>query len=187
MLGSHWRRIQDDVIEFIVGRRPEPVPESRLATVLFTDIVDSTARGARLGDAGWRSLLERHDRSADRVVSSHHGRIVKLTGDGLLAMFDDPAQALTAAFELRLELSAIELPIRAGLHAGVIEMRDTGDIAGIAVNIAARVQERAAPDEVLVSATVRDLLLGTLYRFEDRGEAELKGVEGTWRHYAATC
>jgi class 3 adenylate cyclase len=132
-------------------------------------------------------LLERHDGLANRIIDRHRGRIVKQTGDGLLATFQDPMRAVTAAVELSHELSELGLPIRAGLHSGMIEVRDDGDVVGVAVNIAARVQAKASPEEVLVSATVRDLLLGTVYRFEDRGETKLKGIEGTRRLYAATC
>jgi class 3 adenylate cyclase/alpha-beta hydrolase superfamily lysophospholipase len=172
-----WRSIEDDVLEFITGRRPPPAPQSAFATVLFTDIVDSTAREAAVGDSSWRRLLDGHDRLALDLISRRGGRIVKQTGDGLLATFNDPATAVTAGCEFTHQLATNGLPVRAGLHAGVFEVRDSGDITGITVHIAARVQSNAAANEVLVSDTVRDLLLGTDFVFEDRGEHLLKGLD----------
>ena len=186
MLVPEWRQILDDQIEFITGHRPADAPRSAFATIVFTDIVDSTTRESALGDQRWRKLLERHDRLAHDFINRRGGRIVKHTGDGLLATFSDPASALKASTDLSQELAANDLPIRAGLHAGVIEIRDDGDVTGIAVNIASRVESLAAPNEVLVSETLRDLLLGTAFTFEDRGEHSLKGVTGARRLYAAT-
>jgi class 3 adenylate cyclase len=184
-LGPDWRRIEDDMLEFVIGRRPPPASQSAFATVLFTDIVDSTAREARMGDTSWRRLLDRHDGLALELLTRRRGgRIIKQTGDGLLATFSDPAAAVVGACELVQELAAAGLPIRAGVHAGVIETRDDGDITGITVNIAARVQAEAAPSEVLVSETVRDLLLGTQLRFEDSGERQLKGLDRPRRLYS---
>jgi class 3 adenylate cyclase/pimeloyl-ACP methyl ester carboxylesterase len=182
-----WRRIEDDMLEFITGHRPPPAPQSAFATVLFSDIVDSTARAVSVGDTSWRCLLDRHDRLALDLITRRGGRIVKQTGDGLLATFNDPAAAVGAGYDFALQLAGDGLPIRAGLHAGVIEVRDDGDITGITVNIAARVQSRAAPNEVLVSETVRDLLLGSAFIFQDRGEHELKGLERPRRLYAVVA
>ena len=153
--------------------------------VLFTDLVDSTKVAARLGDRAWRELLEAHDTASRQVVEHHGGRLVKTTGDGLLATFGDPLAALHAALDLEPALRPLGLTIRAGLHAGQIEERDDGDVTGIAVNIAARVQALAAPGEVLTSQTMHDLLLGTDVAFTDRGTHQLKGVDGTWRLYRA--
>jgi class 3 adenylate cyclase/pimeloyl-ACP methyl ester carboxylesterase len=184
MLGPEWRQVVDDQIQFITGHRPERSPVSTFAVVVFTDIVDSTAREVAVGDQAWRQLLEDHDRLAHDLVGRHGGRIVKHTGDGLLATFTDPASAVRASLELSHELAASGMPIRTGLHAGVIEIRDDGDVSGIVVNIAARVESMAGPGDVLVSDTLRDLLLGTAFRFDDRGEHDLKGVTGARRLYA---
>jgi class 3 adenylate cyclase len=185
-LGPHWRRIEDDILEFVLGYRPTSAPQTAFAAVLFTDIVDSTAREARTGDTAWRRLLDRHDQLALELLTRRRGgRIVKQTGDGLLATFSEPTAAVVGACKFSRELAAGGLPIRAGLHAGVIESREDGDITGITVNIAARVQAEAAPSEVLVSETIRDLLLGTELKFEDSGERQLKGLERPRRLYAA--
>jgi class 3 adenylate cyclase len=184
-LGPHWRRIEDDMLEFLTGHRPPPAPQAAFAAVLFTDIVDSTVREMTVGDAAWRRLLDSHDRLALDLITRQGGRIVKQTGDGLLATFSDPAAALTAGHEFSRQLAAIGLPIRAGLHAGVIEVRDDGDVTGITVNIAARVQAKAGANEVLVSETLRELLLGTDFAFEDRGEHELKGLDRPRRLFVA--
>ena len=153
---------------------------------MFTDIVDSTVREAELGDRAWRVLLGRHDRLAHELITGADGRVIKHTGDGLLATFSDPTAAVTSVRELCRELAAIGLPLRAGLHAGVIEAHDSGDISGIAVNIAARVQARAEPGEILVSETLRDLLLGSSFEFDDRGEYQLKGLDRPRRLFAVT-
>jgi class 3 adenylate cyclase len=183
-LVPEWRRVLDDGIEFVTGRRPPPAQASVFATVLFTDIVNSTPREANVGDASWRRLLDGHDRLASEVMTRGGGRIVKQTGDGLLVTFTDPAAAVAVGCEFAQRVAADGLPIRAGLHAGMVEVREDGDITGITVNIAARVQSAAAPNEVLASETVRDLLLGTDVAFEDRGEHQLKGLEQPRRVYA---
>jgi class 3 adenylate cyclase len=159
---------------------------SMFAAVLFTDIVESTALEARMGDRAWRRRLEEHDLLAQMLISAAGGRIAKHTGDGVLATFPDPTSAVTAAYDLSAELAAIGLPLRAGLHAGVIEARGSGDVLGITVNIAARVQARAEPGEILVSDTLRDILLGTALTFDDRGEYQLKGLDRSRRLYAIT-
>ena len=185
-LTPYWRGMQDDTIEFVTGHRPEPAAPTAFATVVFTDIVESTAREAELGDRAWRALLDRHDRLANDLVAGGGGRIIKHTGDGLLATFSDPAGAVSSVGDLCRQLAAIGLPLRAGLHAGVIEVHDSGDVSGIAVNIAARIQARAEPGEILVSETFRDVLLGSSLVFEDRGEQDLKGLDRPRRLYAVT-
>jgi class 3 adenylate cyclase len=175
----------DEVREFLTGRRRRPDGDRVLATVLFTDVVDSTGQAARLGDARWRSMLDDHDLIAHRIVSDHGGTLVKTTGDGSLSWFDGPARAIRCAVELRAELARIGLSCRAGLHAGEIERRGH-DIAGIAVHIAARVEANASPGEVLVSRTVKDLVVGSLMEFTDRGVHQLKGVTDDWQLLAVT-
>ena len=162
-------------------RRPRRRPTERmLCTILFTDIVDSTARAEALGDAAWSSLLERHQEVARREIALSDGRQVKNTGDGLLVRFFSPARALDCATRLRRSLADLGIEIRAGLHTGECEVSDE-DIVGLAVHLAARIQGAAAPAEVLVSSTVRDLTVGGGYQFENRGEHQLKGVEEPWR------
>jgi class 3 adenylate cyclase len=184
MFSPLWRQMNDDAIEFITGGRPAAPRTTAFATVLFTDIVESTKREAALGNAGWHALLDRHDSVARATLDNAGGRLVKQTGDGLLALFADPAAAVRAGLSLTRELHGIGLQIRAGLHAGLVELRENGDVAGIAVNIAARVQAIARPGEVLVSDTIRDLMLGSEYPFDDRGLHELKGLDNQRRLYA---
>jgi class 3 adenylate cyclase len=154
-----------------------------LATVLFTDIVDSTAQAATHGDARWRELLEEHDRLADLEVERHRGRVVKSTGDGLLATFDGPARGVRAAQAIIDRSHLLQLQVRAGLHTGEVELRGE-DVAGMAVHIGARIGALAGPDEVLVSRTVTDLVVGSGLEFEARGTHELKGVPGEWPVFA---
>lgn len=174
-----------EIEEFLTGARTDTEPERALATVLFTDIVESTKRAAALGDRQWRDMLERHDQLVRRQLERHRGRLVQTTGDGVLATFDGPARAIRYAGSLRDALRSLDLEIRAGIHTGEVELRGN-DLAGIAVHIAARVQALARPSEVLVSRTVVDLAAGSGIEFEDRGEQELKGVPGTWKLFAAT-
>jgi class 3 adenylate cyclase len=165
-------------------KRPRRRPAERmLCTIMFTDIVDSTARAESLGDAAWRALLERHQEVARHDIALCDGRQVKNTGDGLLVRFFSPARALDCATRLRRSLAALGLEIRAGLHTGECEVADE-DIVGLAVHLAARIQSAAAPGEVLVSSTVRDLTVGGAYQFEQRGEHRLKGIEEPWRLWA---
>jgi class 3 adenylate cyclase len=175
----------DAIQEFLTGVRRTVEPSRVLATVLFTDIVDSTQRAARLGDRRWRELLEVHDDLARRLVEQFAGQLIKTTGDGILATFDGPGRAIRCAAALRDELTGIDLRIRAGLHTGEIELRDA-DVGGIAVHIAARVMAAAAPDEILTSSTVRDLVVGSEIAMTDRGPHPLKGVDGTWQLFAAS-
>jgi len=182
----NWRDCQNDIIEFLTGIRPGAGAQKKLATVLFTDMVDSTRRATELGDGEWRKVVELHDSVSRLRVSGHGGATVKSTGDGMLAIFDDPQSAVSAALDLTRDLAASGIPVRAGLHIGQIEVQDSGDVTGIAVNIAARVQALASDNEVLVSQTLRDMLLGSSTKMTDRGTHELKGVDGTWQVYAAT-
>jgi class 3 adenylate cyclase len=174
----------DDIQEFLTGLRRTVEPSRVLATVLFTDIVGSTERAARLGDRRWRELLEVHDELAGRLVDRFHGQLVKTTGDGILATFDGPGRAIRFAAALGDELAGIGLQIRAGVHTGEIELRD-GDVGGIAVHITARVMAAAGPGEILTSRTVHDLVVGSDIAMDDVGTRPLKGIEGTWQLFAA--
>jgi class 3 adenylate cyclase len=166
--------------EFVTGEPPVLEPDRMLATVVFTDIEASTELAARLGDSRWTALLERHDQIVERQAARFGGRIVKSTGDGVLALFNGPTRAVQCAVALRDALRAIELNMRMGIHTGEIE--DMGhDVAGIAVHIAARVSALAPAGEIYVSRTVRDLVAGSRIRFEDLGPFSLKGVPDTWQ------
>jgi class 3 adenylate cyclase/pimeloyl-ACP methyl ester carboxylesterase len=169
----------DEVEEFLTGFRPAHATDRVLATVLLTDIVDSTRRVVQLGDARWRELLERHDDLAHTEVARFGGAIADFSGDGVLASFDGPARAVRCAFSLRDRLRTLGLEIRAGLHTGEIVRRSEG-IAGIGVHIAARVLALAGAGEILVSRTVRDLVTGSGLTFVDRGAHVLKGVPEKW-------
>jgi class 3 adenylate cyclase len=166
--------------EFLSGLSARAEPDRALAALLFTDIVESTARVSALGDKGWRSLLETHDAVARTVVEQHRGRLVKTTGDGMLATFDGPGRAIRCATALRDALGPLGIQVRAGLHTGEVEVMGT-DITGIGVHIAARVLEHAEPGDLMVSAAIPMLVAGSGIDFEDRGEHELKGIPGTWR------
>lgn len=173
----------DEIQEFLVGSRGAAEAERALATILFTDLVDSTATAAELGDRRWRHLLERHDAAVRRQLALHRGREVKTVGDGFLATFDGPARAIRCAAALRSELAALGLEVRAGIHTGEVELIDD-DVGGIAVNIGARIGAEATAGEVLVSSTVRELVVGSGLQFADRGVRALKGVPGEWRLFA---
>jgi pimeloyl-ACP methyl ester carboxylesterase len=177
-------QILDEVEEFLTGERHVPVDDRVLATVLFTDIVGSTERAAELGDRRWRELVERHDELMRREIERHRGRTIKTLGDGVLATFDGPARAIRAAKAAAARIGELGLDVRAGLHTGEIELRGA-DVAGMAVNIGARVAGLAGAGEVLVSSTVKDLVYGSGIEFTERGEHRLKGVPGEWRLYAA--
>ncbi len=176
-------QILDEVEEFLTGERAAPEPDRMLATVMFTDIVNSTSRAVQLGDRRWRELVERHDEIIRDVIARHRGREIKTMGDGFLATFDGPARAIHAAMTARDAVRSIDLEIRAGLHTGEVEVMKQ-DIGGIAVNIGARVGALAGPGEVLVSRTVTDLVAGSGIAFSDRGEHALKGVPGDWQLFA---
>ena len=171
--------------EFLGGLQRAVEAERALSAVLFTDIVESTARASALGDREWRNLLETHDAVARTVVDQHRGRVVKMTGDGMVATFDGPGRAIRCALALGESLRPLGIEIRAGLHTGEVEVRES-DIAGIGVHIAARVMDAAAPGDLLVSPAVPMLVAGSGIEFEDRGDHELKGVPGSWRLFAVS-
>jgi class 3 adenylate cyclase/pimeloyl-ACP methyl ester carboxylesterase len=171
----------DEIEQFLTGQRRRPSTDRVLATVLFTDIVRSTERAAELGDRSWRALLEEHDRASRSVVTAHGGRVVKSLGDGLLALFDAPTRAVRAACELQSALGPLNIDIRAGLHTGECELLTDDDVGGIAVHVGARVSALAGAGEVLVSSTVKDLVVGSGISFADRGLHELKGLPEPWR------
>jgi class 3 adenylate cyclase len=168
-------RIIGEIEEFLTGSRSETEIDRVLATVLFTDVVDSTKLAATLGDRPWRSLIDRHDQIVRQQLSRFRGREVKNLGDGFLATFDGPARAVHCATAIADTIKPLGIAVRSGLHTGEIELKGT-DIGGIAVNIAARVAAAAGPNETLVSSTVRDLVAGSVLRFEDRGLHALKGL-----------
>ncbi len=164
----------------------EPGTERVLATVLFTDIVGSTAKAAELGDARWRRLLQAHHALVRRLLARFRGTELDTTGDGFFASFDRPASAIRCAVAISEAVRRLGLEVRAGLHTGECE-RMEGKVGGIAVSIGARVAAEAVPSEVLVSSTVRDLVAGSEIEFRDRGATELRGVPGTWRLYAVAA
>lgn len=171
--------ILDEVERFLTGSRPEPMLDRTLATIMFTDIVGSTRMLADRGDAAWVEVLDRHDEIVRQHVAQYRGREVSHTGDGVVATFDGPARAVTCAARLAAALHQIGVEIRVGVHTGEVELK--GDqIAGLAVHIAARIMSHAPDGGVLVSATVRDLVLGSGIEFHPAGEREMKGVPGTW-------
>jgi class 3 adenylate cyclase len=176
--------VADEIQHFLTGVRRPVASDRVLATVLFTDIVGSTARAAELGDAVWRSLLERHDRIVREEVERHRGRVVKSLGDGALAVFDGPSRAISSATAIRDRVRDIGLEVRAGLHTGECELFPDDDMGGLAVHIGARISSLAGANEVLVSSTVRDLSVGSGVALADRGEHDLKGVPGPWRVFA---
>jgi class 3 adenylate cyclase len=175
--------ILDEIQGFITGVRPAPTPKRALATVLFTDIVDSTRMAAEVGDRAWRRILDEHFDVARRQLDRFDGRLIKNVGDGVLATFDGPARAVRCGAAIRDQALELGLRLRAGLHTGEIELQ-SDDIAGLAVHIGARISAIAGPGEVLVSSTVKDLVVGSGLEFEDRGTRELKGVPGEWRVFA---
>ena len=174
-----------EVEQFLLGYSSVEYVSRRLATILFTDIVGSTRMATELGDAGWRMRLDEHDRATRAAVEHHSGRVVKTTGDGVLAVFDLPTQALGCAKTLHRNLRPLGLEITAGIHVGEIEARGD-DIAGIAVNVAARVQATAESGTTRSTAMVRDLSAGSGYDFAEVTTTELKGVDGTWTLYEAS-
>ena len=182
-LVPHTERTQEtlEYVEDFLGALQAPAePDRALAAILFTDIVGSTERAAALGDREWRNLIESHDVLVRTIVDQHRGRLIRTTGDGMLATFDGPGRAIRCAFALRDALRPLGLEVRAGLHTGEIELTGT-DIAGIGVHIAARVLDKASAGQLFTSAAVPMLVAGSGIEFEDRGEHDLKGVPGTWR------
>ena len=172
-----------EIEEFLTGVRPLPESDRVLATVLFTDIVTSTARSAQVGDRRWKDLLDQHDTLIRPELERHRGRLVKNTGDGILATFDGPARAIRCAQAIATSVKSLGIEVRAGLHTGEVELRGE-DVTGMGVNIAARVMDAAGPGEVVVSSTVKDLVAGSGLRFADRGTHDLRGVPGEWRLFA---
>lgn len=177
-------RVLAEVERFLTGTDTPPEADRVLATVMFTDIVGSTETAARLGDRAWRELLARHDELSRRQLGRFRGRAVKSLGDGFLATFDGPARGIRCALELRDAVRELGVELRVGLHTGECEAIGE-DVGGLAVHIGARVGALAAPREVLVSSTVKDLVVGSGIDFADRGEHALRGVPGTWRLWAA--
>jgi class 3 adenylate cyclase len=178
------QRMADEIEEFLTGTRQDFESDRVLATVMFTDIVDSTRRAAELGDRQWRTLVERHDGIVREQLARFRGHEVKSLGDGFLATFDGPARAVRCATTIAKAIHPLGIDVRAGLHTGEIELK-AGDIGGIAVHIAARVAAAAGPGIALVSSTVRDLVTGSGLRFEDRGRHNLKGLPEDMQLYAA--
>ena len=181
----NWREWIDEVITFCKGTVSGPASTRQFGTVLFTDIVDSTRQSSAVGDLRWRDTLDGHDRITRSLVDEHGGRVVKSTGDGLLALFPMPSQGVECALGMLTQLDGIGLGIRAGLHAGELEAREDGDISGLAVNLAARVEQSAGDGELWVSSAIRDMTLGGNADFTDEGTHELKGIEGEWRLFSA--
>jgi class 3 adenylate cyclase len=174
-------KILSGIEEFLTGSHAAPSQSHRaLRTVLFTDMVASTAHAAAAGDERWRAVLQRFDEITAELTNRFDGTVVKSTGDGHLATFDGPTQAIRCAEALRAEVEALSIEVRAGIHTGECELLD-GDIGGLAVHIAARILGQADAGEILVSRTVRDLVVGSGTGFEDRGSVELRGVPGTWQ------
>ncbi len=176
--------LMDAMEEFLTGSKSVPRTDRSLMTVAFSDIVESTKMAADLGDRRWRTLLEIHESVSRREIEGARGRLIKLTGDGLMATFDGPARAVQCMRSIGTLLEPLGLRIRAGVHTGEVELMED-DIGGIAVHIAARIAALADAGEVLVSSTVRDLVAGSGLQFEDRDERDLKGVPETWRIFAA--
>jgi class 3 adenylate cyclase len=179
----NWRASFQEVHAFLTGHRADVADDRVLATVLFTDIVDSTHRAAEMGDRNWHALLDAHDAVVRSQLARFRGREVNTTGDGFLAMFDGPQRAIRCAMAIRDAVQALGIQVRAGLHTGECELRGE-DIGGIAVHIGARVSALAGPNDVLVSSTLRDLVIGSGLQFEERGIHALKGVPGEWRLFA---
>jgi class 3 adenylate cyclase len=175
-----WRESFQAIAEFLTGEQPDVADDRVLATVLFTDIVDSTRRAAEMGDRDWHALLDAHDAIVRVQLNRFRGREVNTSGDSFLAMFDGPQRAIRCAMAIRDAVQPLGITVRAGLHTGECEVRGD-DIGGIGVHIGARVSALAGPNEVLVSSTLRDLVIGSGLEFEERGAYELKGVPGEWR------
>jgi class 3 adenylate cyclase len=180
-----WRESFQAIHEFLTGQQADVADDRVLATVLFTDIVDSTRRAADMGDRDWHALLDAHDAVVRSQLARFRGREVNTSGDGFLAMFDGPQRAIRCAVAIRDAVQTLGIQVRAGLHTGECEVRGD-DIGGIGVHIGARVSALAGPNDVLVSSTLRDLVIGSGLEFEERGTHALKGVPGEWRIFAVT-
>jgi class 3 adenylate cyclase len=175
--GAEARRWIERTTALIEAARTSRV----LTTVLFTDIVNSTRQAQARGDAGWAAILDRHDRLTRSAVDRYGGQVIKSTGDGILATFDGPGQALDCALAIAANVEPLGLQIRGGVHTGEVELRPDGDIGGIAVHIASRIAAAAADGEIWASPTVPGLVVGSNHEFQPRGEHHLKGVDGEWR------
>jgi class 3 adenylate cyclase len=178
-----WRSSFQEIAEFLTGEQADMADDRVLATVLFTDIVDSTRRASEMGDRDWHALLDAHDAVVRSQLARFRGREVNTAGDSFLATFDGPQRAIRCAMAIRDAVAALGIEVRAGLHTGECEIRGD-DIGGIGVHIGARVSALAGPNEVLVSSTLHDLVIGSGLQFDDRGAHELKGVPGDWRLFA---
>ena len=175
--------ISNEIQEFLTGERQAVESDRVLATLLFTDIVDSTKRVTELGDSRWRDLLARHDSVMNAEIKRFRGRTIKTTGDGFLATFDGPARAIQCALSARTEMQRMGIEVRAALHTGEIELIGD-DVGGIAVHMAARILAEAGAGEVWTSGTVKDLVIGSSLKFSDRGTHNLKGLSGDWPLHA---
>ena len=178
--------LADMIEEFVTGTAPAPVTHRVLATVLFTDLVGSTQRAAQTGDRVWTDILDRHLAATRTIVGAHEGQMIKTTGDGVLALFTGPAHGVRCAKRLSAEAHDLGLELRAGLHTGEVE-RSSDDVAGLAVALAARITSLAGAGEILVSRTVKDLVIGSELAFTDRGEHELRGIPDRWSIYAVAA
>jgi class 3 adenylate cyclase len=178
-----WRESFQHVAEFLTGEQADVADDRVLATVLFTDIVDSTRQAAEIGDRDWHALLDAHDAVVRSQLARFRGREVNTSGDGFLATFDGPQRAIRCAMAIREAVQALGIQVRAGLHTGECEIRGD-DIGGIGVHIGARVSALAGANDVLVSSTLRDLVIGSGLEFGDHGVHELKGVPGEWHLFA---
>jgi class 3 adenylate cyclase len=177
--------ILDEVEEFLTGVRRGPEPDRVLATILFTDLVDSSRRAAELGDRGWRDLLEHHHRVVRGELERYRGREIDNAGDGFCASFDGPARAIRCALAIGDGLHRIGLDVRAGIHTGEVEVLQD-KLAGMAVHVASRIAALGHRGEILVSGTVHDLVAGSGIAFQDLGPTELKGLPGSWRLFQVT-
>jgi class 3 adenylate cyclase/pimeloyl-ACP methyl ester carboxylesterase len=183
LIWEHPDLALDAVEEFVTGFRPRAEPERIIATVLFSDIVDSTRHAEELGDRRWAALLDLHDTRAAREIASHDGTLVKTTGDGFLAAFERPGNAIQTAAALRAQFAGAGIEARMGIHTGEVVARADG-VGGLAVHLASRVMDLAGPGEILTSRTVKDLVVGSDFAFVDRGTRRLKGFDGEWQLYS---
>ena len=177
--------VVENIREFLHARKPEPKAKRALATILFTDIVGSTELARQMGDLKWRGMLDAHDRLCANTVNEFGGQLIKSTGDGALATFDGPGRGIECSQKIIRECDALGLKIRAGLHTGECEIRGN-EIAGVAVHLAARVSASAGSGELLVSRTVRDLVAGSGFVFDFRGEYAFKGFDEKWAIYTVS-
>jgi class 3 adenylate cyclase len=181
---DHVDSIVSTLKEFLTGTPEQPATDRVLASVLFTDIVDSTHGAEALGGPQSKELLDLHDQLSTQVATSYGGRVVRTSGDGVLAMFDGPGRAISAAHDLFDQLEGVGLLMRGGIHIGEVELLGE-DVGGMVVDIGARVMVEAGPNEILVSSAVRDLVAGSGLGFADRGEYSFEGVEGEWNLFTA--